>query len=155
MKNRDLQDSHVAWLEDIEYRREYGSEGAKLEIATALAEARKSAGMTQVELAELAGVSQAYIAKLESGDANPSIGNIGRLFACMWLKPCISYGEMNPAASLGWAKPREEIAMESLTFSGSEPIESRIATDSWVTYYGREVWSGVNEPHNGWDIAWK
>ena len=117
MKDRDLQDSHTAWLEDIEYRREYGSEGAKLEIATALATARKNAGITQVELAELAGVSQAYIAKLESGDANPSIGNIGRLFACMWLKPCISYGDMNTAGSFGWANPRKEIATESLTSS--------------------------------------
>lgn len=117
MNDRDLQEGHTAWLEDVEYRREYGSEGAKLEVATALAEARKSAGMTQVELAELAGVSQAYIAKLESGDANPSIGNIGRLFACMWLKPCISYGEMNPAASLGCVNPGEEIDMASLTSS--------------------------------------
>ena len=117
MNDRDLQEGHTAWLEDVEYRREYGSEGAKLEVATALAAARKSAGMTQVELAELAGVSQAYIAKLESGDANPSIGNIGRLFACMWLKPCISYGEMNPAASLGCVNPGEEIDMASLTSS--------------------------------------
>ena len=120
MENQDLQDSHLAWLEDIEYRREYGSEGAKLEIATALAAARKSAGITQVELAELAGVSQAYIAKLESGDANPSIGNIGRLFACMWLKPCISFRDMNPAASLGCVNPSEEIDMKALTSSDRE-----------------------------------
>ena len=120
MKDRDLQDSHTAWLEDVEYRREYGSEIAKLEIATALVAARRKAGMTQVGLAELAGVSQAYIAKLESGDANPSIGNIGRLFACMWFKPCISYGHVNTAGSLAWVNPREEVATESLTSSGRQ-----------------------------------
>ena len=120
MKDRDLQDSHTAWLEDVEYRREYGSEIAKLEIARALVAARKKAGMTQVGLAELAGVSQAYIAKLESGDANPSIGNIGRLFACMWFKPCISYGHVNTAGSFAGVNPREEIATESLTSSGRQ-----------------------------------
>ena len=56
-----------------EYRQEFGSESAKLEIAVTLAAARKTAGVTQARLAELAKVSQAYIAKLESGDANPSI----------------------------------------------------------------------------------
>ena len=120
MKDRNLQDSHTAWLEDVEYRREYGSEIAKLEIATALVAARKSAGITQVGLAQLAGVSQAYIAKLESGDANPSIGNIGRLFACMWLKPCISYGHVNAAGPFAGVNPREEIATESLTSSGRQ-----------------------------------
>ena len=71
MEHHDLQDSHHAWLEDIEYRQEFGSESAKLEIAVALAAARKTAGVTQARLAELAEVSQAYIAKLESGEANP------------------------------------------------------------------------------------
>ena len=36
MTNRDIQDSHKVWLEDIDYRREYGSESAKLDMATAL-----------------------------------------------------------------------------------------------------------------------
>ena len=71
MEHRNLQDSHQEWLEDIEYRQEFGSESAKLEIAVALAAARKTAGVTQAGLAELAEVSQAYIAKLESGNANP------------------------------------------------------------------------------------
>ena len=44
------------WLEDVEYRREYGSESSKLYMATALAAARKKAGITQTDLSDLAGV---------------------------------------------------------------------------------------------------
>ena len=89
-------DTHASWLEDIEYRREFGSESAKLAMAAALVRARELANMTQSALAELAGTSQAYIAKLESGDANPTIGNIGRLLACMWLRAAIEPARMEP-----------------------------------------------------------
>ena len=155
MEHRDLQDSHQAWLEDIEYRQEFGSESAKLEIAVALAAARKAAGITQAKLAELAEVSQAYIAKLESGDANPSVGKIGQLFACMWLKPFISFRYINPVDSSAWVFPEGEFAMESFSGSGSDPIESQMTADFWVTYDGHDAWSGVNEPHSEWDVAWK
>ena len=99
MRLHEAQDSHAAWLEDIEYRQAFGSETAKLEVAAALVDAREAAGITQTALAERAGVSQAYIAKLERGDANPTIGHIGRLLACMGLKPSVGVAPMEPAAS--------------------------------------------------------
>ena len=67
-------------LADLEYRREYGSENAKFETAVALVQVRELAGLTQAALAEEAGVSQAYIAKLERGDANPTVGQLGRSY---------------------------------------------------------------------------
>ncbi len=113
-------DSHSLWLQDIEYRREFGSESAKLEMAAALVRAREMMGLTQSALAELAGTSQAYIAKLERGDANPTIGNIGRLYGCMWLKPSIEATSMEPVApteslSIGAAQDvvREETSIDS------------------------------------------
>ena len=99
MRRHEIMDSHAGWLEDIEYRREFGSETAKLEAAAALADAREAAGMTQSALAERANVSQAYIAKLERGDANPTIGHIGRLLACMGLKPSVSVAPLEPPAA--------------------------------------------------------
>lgn len=99
MRRHEVEDGHAEWLKDIEYRQEFGSETAKLEVAAALADAREVAGMTQSALAERARVSQAYIAKLERGDANPTIGHIGRLLACMGLKPYVSVAPMEPAAS--------------------------------------------------------
>ena len=99
MRRHEIKDSHAGWMEDIEYRREFGSETAKLEAAAALADAREAAGMTQSALAERANVSQAYIAKLERGDANPTIGHIGRLLACMGLKPFVSVAPLEPPAA--------------------------------------------------------
>ena len=93
-------DSHESWLNDIEYRRGYGAEAAKLEMAASLLYGREAMDMTQSRLAQRAGVSQAYIAKLEGGDANPTIGNVGQLFASMWLKPSISPALLVPSQSI-------------------------------------------------------
>lgn len=51
--------SHDAWLEDIEYWKEFGSESARPEIALAPAAARKKSGVTRAGLTELAEVSPA------------------------------------------------------------------------------------------------
>ena len=107
----DVHDSHTLWLEDIEYRKDFGSESAKLEMASAFVRARELMNLTQSALAEQAGTSQAYIARLERGDANPTIGNIGRLFACMWLKPSIEPTLIEPSRSV------ESIIIESLSAS--------------------------------------
>ena len=129
LRHHEIRDSHAEWLEDIEYRREFGSETAKLEAAAALADAREAAGMTQSALAERANVSQAYIAKLERGDANPTIGHIGRLLACMGLKPTVSVAPMEtPAAA-------ESVRTESQNASKVEAANSDgpLATASVVT----------------------
>ncbi len=84
MSTADIKTSK--WLEDFEIRSEYGSATFKYDIAAALVAARKMKNLTQVALANIAGVSQAYIAKLESGEANPTIGRIGAVLASIWLK---------------------------------------------------------------------
>lgn len=42
-------------------------------------DARKTAGMTQKELAEKTGIAQGDISKLETGSANPSLKTLQRL----------------------------------------------------------------------------
>ena len=74
-------------LEDTDYRRAYGAQRVRLELALSLVNVRESCELTQKQLAALAGVSQAYIAKLESGDANPTIGHLGALYATIWQMP--------------------------------------------------------------------
>ena len=74
-------------LEDNEERMGYGEEAAKVGFAIALTFARQERGMSQQELADLLGVSKAYVVRLESGDANPSIAKAGRIFAALWLTP--------------------------------------------------------------------
>lgn len=44
---------------------------------------RKRLGITQEELAKKAGVSQAYIAKLESGQADPKLSTFQRILECL------------------------------------------------------------------------
>ena len=115
----DGHDSHALWLQDIDYRKEFGSESAKLDMAAELVNAREMMNMTQSALAELAGTSQAYIARLERGDANPTIGNIGRLFACMWLKPRIAPTPMEPFTSI------ESVLIQNLSASEASVDYSR------------------------------
>ena len=118
MRRLEGEDSHAEWLEDIEYRQAFGAETAKLEVAAVLADAREAAGMTQSALAQRARVSQAYIAKLERGDANPTIGHIGRILACMGMKPSVGVAPMEPAAS------SESTHMGSLGASKVEAVYS-------------------------------
>ena len=125
----DGHDSHALWLKDIEYRKEFGSESAKLEVAAALLHARELMNMTQAALAERAGTSRAYIARLESGDANPTIGTIGRLFACLWLTPIIEPTPMEPFEFL------ESVVIENLSSSEASVEYSQpfVPSDSYYS----------------------
>jgi transcriptional regulator with XRE-family HTH domain len=70
-------------LKDPEYAKLYGEEDAKLEFAVTLTRVRRDSNLTQDEIANKIGVSQPYIAKLEGGEANPTIGRIGSLLAIL------------------------------------------------------------------------
>src|SRR6266700_2105167 len=94
-------------LEDHEIRSEYGSETLKYDIAAALVAARKMKKLTQIALANIAGVSQAYIAKLESGEANPTIGRVGAILAAIWLKAEINLAPLMPILDSEIAKQRD------------------------------------------------
>jgi len=71
---------------DIKLAKEYGEELAKINVAVTMAEARVEKGLTQEQLAVMAGTSQPYIAKLESGDANPSVGAVGKILAVLGFR---------------------------------------------------------------------
>lgn len=73
-------------LQDLEYRKLFGAAEAKDEFAVTLARVRNNLNKTQNELADMCGVTQPYIAKLEGGDANPTLGAIGSLLAVMDLR---------------------------------------------------------------------
>lgn len=73
-------------IKDPEYAKRYGAEIAKADFAVTFARVRKQAHLTQKEMAEKLGVSQPYIAKIEGGEANPTLSTIGMLLAIMGLK---------------------------------------------------------------------
>jgi len=72
-------------LQDPEFAKMFSAAQAKSSFALTLAKARAESGLTQKELATKTGVSQAYIAKLEGGEANPTLERIGSLLAMLGL----------------------------------------------------------------------
>lgn len=66
-------------LADPAFKAAYDELEHEYQIAHALIGARLNRHWTQSELAEKAGVKQAYIARLESGDANPTVSSLNRV----------------------------------------------------------------------------
>jgi len=72
-------------LRDLEFAKRFGAARAKSSFAITLAEARRQLNLTQQQLAARLGVSQSYVAKLEGGEANPTLDTIGSLLAVLGL----------------------------------------------------------------------
>lgn len=66
------------WLEDPAFRAEYEALEDEFALASALIEARGRAGMTQAQVAEAMGTTQAVIARLEGGRVKPSTRTLER-----------------------------------------------------------------------------
>ena len=62
-------------------------------LADSLVKARDTVGMTQKQLAEVTGIYQADISKIERGLANPSVSTLKRLADGMGLKLKIEFGK--------------------------------------------------------------
>jgi len=83
-------------LEDPEFARMFGAAQAKSSFAITLAEARRRLNLTQQQLAERLGVSQSYVAKLEGGEANPTLERIGSLLAVLGLSLTTGTASLSP-----------------------------------------------------------
>ena len=70
-------------MQDPEFKREYDALEPEFAIIQALIDARKASGLTQQQLAEITGIAQADISKLENGNANPSLRTLQRLASGM------------------------------------------------------------------------
>ena len=73
-------------LENKEFRREYEALEPEYIIMRAMIEARQEEGLTQKELSERSGITQADISRLESGNANPSLRTLQRLAEGLGMK---------------------------------------------------------------------
>ena len=73
----------VMKMQDSDFKREYEALQPEMNITRAILDARIRAGMTQMELAERSGISQADICRLEKGTRNPSIALLKRLAEAM------------------------------------------------------------------------
>ena len=73
-------------LEDPYFKKEYDNLETEYDIINAMIKARKEKGLTQKQLSELTGISQADISRIENGTRNPSLGMIKRLAAGMGMQ---------------------------------------------------------------------
>lgn len=93
-------------LKNLEYRKLYGSELVKADLALTLSKARRKLKMTQKQFADELKLSQPYIAKIESGAANPTIGAVGSMLAVIGLslitdiRPLLAYTSLEDSISM-------------------------------------------------------
>lgn len=75
----DLQNLTEELMEDPEFKLEYEAIQPEMDIKRAILNARIQAGLTQTQLSEKSGISQADICRLERGTRNPSLSILKRL----------------------------------------------------------------------------
>ncbi len=73
-----ISDLHRRWSKDAPYKEAYDSLGEEFDLARALIEARKAAGLSQSQLARRMKTSQSYIARIEGGKVRPSTDALER-----------------------------------------------------------------------------
>ncbi len=87
----DLKNYLDKQLQDKEFKEEWETLEPEFSVMQAMIDARKSAGLTQKQLSEKTGITQADISNLESGKANPSLRTLQRLASGMGMKVKIEF----------------------------------------------------------------
>ena len=80
---RRLEDKHKELLNDPGYKKAYAELEEEFLIAKALIEARKSAKLTQKQVADRMGTTQSVVARMESGKPLPSLKSVARYAAAV------------------------------------------------------------------------
>lgn len=78
-------------MQNPEFQEEYDALGPEFEIIRAIVEARAATGMTQKQLSEATGITQADISKLERGTSNPSLRTLKRIAEGMGMQLHIEF----------------------------------------------------------------
>jgi len=130
-------------LQNPEFAKMFGAAQAKSSFAITLAEARRQLNLTQQQLANELGVSQSYVAKLEGGEANPTLERIGSLLAVLGLSLITDTTKLSPyPETLAWVtewpsdNPLISLLREvpfitdATEGKGSSPVERELITIS-------------------------
>lgn len=78
-------------LSDPEVREEYDALEAEFDIIQAMIDARKNQHITQKELSERTGITQADISRIEKGTRNPSLEMVKRLAKGLGMRLKVEY----------------------------------------------------------------
>ena len=76
---KNFRDTINEQMQDPDFRREWESLEPERQIIRAIIEGREANGLTQKQLSEITGITQADISRLENGTGNPSIRTLKRL----------------------------------------------------------------------------
>ena len=79
----DLQELTNELMQDTVFKKEYEALQPERDITISIIRARKAAGLTQAELSQKTGISQADISRLENGSRNPSLALLNRIAEAM------------------------------------------------------------------------
>jgi ribosome-binding protein aMBF1 (putative translation factor) len=96
MSRTRVDDLHIDWMKDPNYRREYEALDEEFSLTAAMIEARSRAGMTQEQVARRMKTTQAAIARLESRSGRPSTRTLQRYAKATGSRLRISF---EPAAT--------------------------------------------------------
>ena len=80
---KTLNDLKKELMKDKDFKAEYEAIQPEMDVIRALIDARISSNLTKKQLAELIGVNQSDISKIENGTRNPSIRLLQKLAAGM------------------------------------------------------------------------
>jgi len=145
-------------LQDLEFAKLYGAESAKTDFAITLLKARENANLTQQEFAAKLGISQPYIAKLESGEANPTLGTIGTILATFRLRLVTNTDSLAPEPELAAGNLAGSAADSEITNSVAEylhGLRERNHADSTYEPFNQRPseQQRVAEPFSSYDIG--
>lgn len=73
-------------MKNPEFKKEWDALEPEYQIIKAMLDARNEKAMTQKQLADITGIPQADISRLENGNANPSLKTLQRLADGMGMK---------------------------------------------------------------------
>ena len=78
-------------MQDPAFRAEWDAQEPERQIMRAIVEGREESGMTQKQLSDITGITQADISRLENGNANPSLKTLQRLAKGMGMRMQIQF----------------------------------------------------------------
>lgn len=78
-------------MKNQDFKNEYDTLEPEYQVIREMLKAREEKNLTQVELSQLTGISQADISRLENGEANPTIGILDRVANAFGKKLEISF----------------------------------------------------------------
>jgi len=101
-----VEEAFQEWRKDPAYVAAYDALEDEFALASALIRARGDADMTQEQVAEAMGTTQAVVARLESGRTAPSTRTLKRFAAATHTRLRISFEPEKPPKTAGLARKR-------------------------------------------------